>query len=402
MSSEVSGKQQKYSRIGPQEFVPFDYEELTFENIVQSCQKHFAGQIEKGTVCDILAGERGPSCKTMSQIPNKKVFYVRFIKPETPSEVSAIFDDEVEDLALEDQVCSLIMPQKKIRRTGRTAMSHPSPQKNTNTSKQSNKSKFYPKSLSLKDMLHLGKAFPKKESTIISIFQFNFKHMLWSTVPIKAEFMIEESPFAAGGFRKAFKATSITPGFEETTWVVKKYLPSAVDTITQTKETEQTHTQKSVQMHYLAKNFASQLQQKVAKDGIKDFGQIFEYKKVFMGKTDEGKYVTIEEYIDGEFVKYINNDGYICEDGDICNKAQAFAHFTYEKSEGKLIVLDVQGAGHTLYDPEIATLELVGDDGNYMFCTGNLAEGAIIGFFNNHYCNKYCELLGLKLRPKAK
>ena len=31
-------------------------------------------------ICDILAGERGPSCKKMSQIPDHKVFYVRFIK----------------------------------------------------------------------------------------------------------------------------------------------------------------------------------------------------------------------------------------------------------------------------------------------------------------------------------
>ena len=70
--------------------------------------------------------------------------------------------------------------------------------------------------------------------------------MRWSSVPIKAEFMIEELPFATGGFREAFKATSKTAGFEETTWVVKKYLTTAVDVIRETKETEQTHAQKSV------------------------------------------------------------------------------------------------------------------------------------------------------------
>ena len=30
----------------------------------------------------MLAGERGPSCNKMAQIPNKKVFYVLFVKPE--------------------------------------------------------------------------------------------------------------------------------------------------------------------------------------------------------------------------------------------------------------------------------------------------------------------------------
>jgi hypothetical protein len=31
MSSELTGKQQKYTRISPQEFVPFEHDELTFE-----------------------------------------------------------------------------------------------------------------------------------------------------------------------------------------------------------------------------------------------------------------------------------------------------------------------------------------------------------------------------------
>ena len=96
----------------------------------------------------------------------------------------------------------------------------------------------------------------------------------------------------------------------------------------QIKETEQTHTQKSVQMHSLARNFASQMKDKIVKEQIEGFGQAFEYRKIFMGKMDDGKYVTIKEFIDDDFVKYINNNGKLCELGDICDKAQAFAHFT--------------------------------------------------------------------------
>lgn len=33
LSAEVSGKAQKYSRIGPREFLPYDYEEVTLANI---------------------------------------------------------------------------------------------------------------------------------------------------------------------------------------------------------------------------------------------------------------------------------------------------------------------------------------------------------------------------------
>jgi len=66
---------------------------------------------------------------------------------------------------------------------------------------------------------------------------------------------------------------------------------------------------------------------------------------------------------------------------------------------GSLIVLDIQGAGYTLYDPEIASLDLLTGDGTYQFCTGNLSEIAMNKFFEKHQCNKYCKLLGLTLVP---
>ena len=51
-------------------------------------------RIDKDMVCDILAGERGPSaCKKMSQISDHKVFYVRFIKM-SDAEVSNDQDEE--------------------------------------------------------------------------------------------------------------------------------------------------------------------------------------------------------------------------------------------------------------------------------------------------------------------
>ena len=33
MSADVSGKQQKYTRIGPREYVPFEHQEITIANI---------------------------------------------------------------------------------------------------------------------------------------------------------------------------------------------------------------------------------------------------------------------------------------------------------------------------------------------------------------------------------
>ena len=92
----------------------------------------------------------------------------------------------------------------------------------------------------------------------------------------------------------------------------------------------------------------------------------------------------------------------LCAKDDVlCDKAQCFADFTYEKSQGKLMVLDVQGAGLNLYDPEIASAELTDGDGSLRLCNGNLAEGAIRNFFGKHKCNFYCKILQLKLLPSA-
>ena len=82
-SAEVAAKAQKYTRIGPREFVPFDEsEEMTIGNIKSACERHFLPTIGKNLVCDILAGEQGPSCKSLSQIPDLKVVYICFI-PDT-------------------------------------------------------------------------------------------------------------------------------------------------------------------------------------------------------------------------------------------------------------------------------------------------------------------------------
>ena len=81
LSSEVSGKAQKYTRVGPREFVRYDEEELSIEGIKAAREKHFSSSLErKGLWCDILAGEQGPSCHSMKHIPDVKVIHLRFIK----------------------------------------------------------------------------------------------------------------------------------------------------------------------------------------------------------------------------------------------------------------------------------------------------------------------------------
>ena len=77
--------------------------------------------------------------------------------------------------------------------------------------------------------------------------------------------------------------------------------------------------------------------------------------------------VTIEEYVKGKFQKYVYNNG-LCilspaeEFDKIYAKAQSHVHFSYQLSERKLMLLDIQGSSFKLYDPEIATTDLLAND----------------------------------------
>ena len=75
-------------------------------------------------------------------------------------------------------------------------------------------------------------------------------------------------------------------------------------------------------------------------------------------------------------------------------KVEAFVHYTYQKSEGNLMVLDIRGIGNSLCDPEIATEDIVDIDDDF-FCLGNLAINAIQAFRGAHECNAYCEAVNI-------
>jgi hypothetical protein len=75
-------------------------------------------------------------------------------------------------------------------------------------------------------------------------------------------------------------------------------------------------------------------------------------------------------------------------------KAECLAHFSFEKSNRKLMFVDIQGCGVKLYDPEIASSELV-EDGEVLFCAGNLSNTAIDNFVFHHVCNRFCKLVQL-------
>ena len=127
-----------------------------------------------------------------------------------------------------------------------------------------------------------------------------------------------------------------------------------------------------------------------------EFGESFRYSKVYLARS-EGQLVTLEPYLQGKFVKYINNDGEIIVSGnEVASKAEAFVHFTYVKSQKAVMVLDIQGTGYNLYDPEVASTKLQDEETkSLLFCCGNLSTNAIDLFLSSHKCGKHCAFLGI-------
>ena len=218
LSADVSGKAQKYSRIGPREFVPYEYDEVSISNIKEACIKHFAATIGDNIACDVLAGEQGPSCTSVEHIPLSntylRVVHIRFVEEKSAS-VHEIRDRRA--------------PKRK-HSPSETA----SAVKSLPCARQPSPSKAYPKSLLVIDMLKLGKVTDDKIGTQpIELFTFNISEMAWSSNSTTVEFSIEKEPFGVGGFREAFKARTKARGFVNCLWVVKKYLSSTEATIEQ-------------------------------------------------------------------------------------------------------------------------------------------------------------------------
>ena len=74
LSTEPKPTTMKYSREGPRDFFPFEYEEVTIDKIKKACQKHF----KERRNCDVLASEQGLSCSRIDQIPSLKIIHIRF------------------------------------------------------------------------------------------------------------------------------------------------------------------------------------------------------------------------------------------------------------------------------------------------------------------------------------
>ena len=93
-------------------------------------------------------------------------------------------------------------------------------------------------------------------------------------------------------------------------------------------------------------------------------------------------------------MQHNNNVGAVVDshsDGeDFSSTAQAFSHFTYERSGHQLLVCDIQGVGSACTDPQIHSLSGKG------FGEGNLGVVGMRAFLLRHRCNAICARLRLE------
>jgi Mg-chelatase subunit ChlD len=103
--------------------------------------------------------------------------------------------------------------------------------------------------------------------------------------------------------------------------------------------------------------------------------------------------LSLEPFIEGSYVKYNSNGAWVLEDDSnpFNETAQAFSHFTFERSWGHLLVTDLQGVGNLLTDPAIQTK----DPERFKLGMTNMREEGFKFFFAMHKCNETCRALGL-------
>ena len=122
-------------------------------------------------------------------------------------------------------------------------------------------------------------------------------------------------------------------------------------------------------------------------------------KMAAKGRNGEDVVFTMEPMLKGIYEKHNNNVGQVFTQN---HTAEAFSHFTFESSNKKLLVCDLQGVGGMYTDPQIHSI-----DGGEEFGLGNLGTEGIRKWLATHKCGPLCTALelppiGVEAAPKKR
>eukprot|EP00794_Sanderia_malayensis_P008333 gene8333-9230_t len=224
-------------------------------------------------------------------------------------------------------------------------------------------------SFSIRELLRVGKLVTpvsKCQIWLTLTLSFDIRIQEWKE-EAKMENFVHRERFSEGRFWNAFQYFQLGEKDESKSWVLKLYKPKEMQTIVE------------------------QLLTKI---------EAHSHKQVYCTKTD-GEPATFEEFLNGQFIKYDNNNGYCAEptmhltenenEKELYGKAQTLVDFCNKVTEGKMMLLDIEGSGFSLSDPEIGTPKLYDDDAannehELLFCCCNLSVIGINKFAAEHEC----------------
>ena len=146
-------------------------------------------------------------------------------------------------------------------------------------------------------------------------------------------------------------------------------------------------------------SISSFLAQQFNKEKPQEAKDIFFTKVVTISLYKRSKpfYCSQEPLIEGPYVKYNSNYGFVNKDSYAAS-LNAFTHWTYQVTDGYLMVVDLQGVKITnpagpkfaLTDPALHCKDLT------RFSSTNLGKRGMHRFFRTHYCNTICKAMELE------
>jgi len=211
------------------------------------------------------------------------------------------------------------------------------------------------------------------------------------------------TPFASGGMRQAFLALAATKdeskGPVMPKWLFTSHLAVKKYKGASSVSREQLHgvLLNDIRMQFVARRYASQF------NDCRPPKEVSFTPAIVVEVVSTNELLWIEPLLDGDlYEKYNNNAGYV--DSSHATP-EAFSHFTYDHSNGEILIVDLQGVGMTFTDPQIHTslgwmktfLFMVPSDARKEYGVGNNKAHGMSDWKNSHECNEVCK--ALKLRP---
>lgn len=214
----------------------------------------------------------------------------------------------------------------------------------------------------------------------------NIKHATVTFRKKRVDVLLAHQPFAKGGLRYAYAALVNMGTTEKPNWI-KSVLKESI--FSGAEYNTEKYYKQLVEVQVVSKFLASEFAE-VAK-GEKSL----RFLNVYLAQVEKtGVYFTVEDYMEGDFIKWMNNAGIVNEEDYACT-LNAFSHWTYQATNHYLLVTDLQGfkladCSYLLTDPAITCL----DDWD-RFSSTNLGKKGLKKFFQTHQCNSICNKLKL-------